>query len=100
MPGSSRLRSVSLGLFCLVLLFVAVGSSTAWGASTPYVVLLKNGVSASEEASRVGATPSMLYGAPIDGYAAVLSETALQQVKADPNVLMSVPDRRFSARSE
>lgn len=82
-------------ILCLAMIWALLGPANASAAPKRYVVILKNGASQSQDARSLGATPTMTYGAPIPGYAAVLSDSAQQQVKSDPNVLMAVADRHF-----
>src|SRR5262245_45017242 len=78
-----------VGLLGLLPLAAAPASAAA---ADPYVVVLKPGANPAAKAKSVGTSPSHIYKAAIDGYAANLSAPQLAKVKADPAVDYVVPD--------
>jgi subtilisin len=96
--GASMLRPARWrGVVVLLAMTVLLGllASAASAAPRKYVVVLKEGTSATKDAQAHKTKPSHVYRAAFDGYAAVLSDAEQQQIKSDPNVLMAVPDRRI-----
>ncbi len=92
MPEFSR-STLAFCFFAVVAAaLVAAGSASA--APRKYLVVLKEGTSATNDARAHKTTPSRIYHAAFDGYAAVLTDAEQQQIKSDPNVVMAVPDRR------
>jgi subtilisin len=82
-----------IGLFALIGL-LSPALAAAAGAQR-YVVILKDGTSASQTASTLGVTPTMTYSSGFSGFAGSLTSTQQQQAQSDPNVVMAVPDQQL-----
>src|SRR5205823_2229732 len=73
------------------------------GAAAPtlgvgdYIVVLKDGVSPTQAASRHGAAPTFTYWHALRGYAATLTDAALARAQSDSLVLFVSPDTEFHA---
>ena len=72
----SALVSVSL---CLALLSTAMPAL----AGGDYIVVLKDGVSPTQAARRHGASPTFTYWHALHGYAATLTDAALDRAQSD-----------------
>jgi subtilisin len=81
----------------------ADGPSQAGGAS-PYIVVLRDGVSArsvaNEHAAAHNFTPDFVYEHALRGYAGRLSAPALARIKSDPRVLFVSEDRPVHASAQ
>lgn len=62
-----------------------------------YIVVLRDGVDASEFAARHGVRPDVTYGHALNGFAGALSPAALARLGAGPEVLLIEPDRIVTA---
>jgi len=88
-----------VGVLMLIAVLVpvpAAASAKSAPAAGRYIVLLRpgsSGPSAMAMADSLGAKVYMRYGAAVDGYAAALSSSAVETLRADPSVLMVSPDR-------
>jgi subtilisin family serine protease len=76
----------------------------AAGATTGYVVVLRDGAvstaAASDQARRLGASVTAVYGHALNGYAATMTEAAAKRLAADPSVAWVEPDRVVRADAQ
>jgi len=92
-PVRGHLRRPALLLAVLVMMSLLVASpGPAQAASGEYIVVLKPGVSALDDAKSLGALPTHVYRSALNGYSAHLSGAQLAKALADPAVSYVEPD--------
>ncbi len=83
-PSFSHLKAGFVALLVVGALLVVPAVAAA--GSHPYIVVLKPGVSALDDAKSIGALPTNVYKSALNGYAANLSDAQLAKALTDPAV--------------
>jgi subtilisin len=100
----ARLRTLTILCGLTAALLAASAEPARAGATSGYVVVLRDGADApavaADHSRRHGARVSHVYTAALEGYAAPLSPAQLRAIERDPRVDYVAPDRAVRATTQ